>query len=425
MNFSKNATITRWILISASFIIVTAILWNTYDFSRKFKQEERKKMEIHSEALKSFSSSKEDENRMHLFKTIINKNESLATKDKLDLIKIANEVYSKNTYQGDFSLEILIVNGNKSVPLILTNKNDKIENTYNLDSIKEKDSIYKYRQLTLMKSQNKPLVINYSDGDKTVIKKVYYRDSDLLTKLKYYPLALLLILVLFASVIYLVLKSSKIAEQNKLWTGMAKETAHQIGTPLSSLLGWVEILRMDKVEESTVVEIEKDIHRLNTIADRFSKIGSIPKLKKINLIDETRKSFEYLKSRSSKQIDFNFKTDNDSVFINANTQLFSWVIENLIKNAIDAMQGKGKLDLEIKTNANFVKILITDSGKGIAKNQYKKVFETGFTTKKRGWGLGLSLAKRIIEDYHNGKIYVKNSTLGKGTSMEISLKKIV
>ena len=386
MNFSKNRKIIRFILISISFIIVSTILWNTFDFFQKFKEEERKKMEI---------------------------------------IVAAQKKISENPFNNEnvnFLLEI--VNSNKNIPMILEDSDGNLSSV-NLNALKDNDNTYLKAQLKIMKKNNKPIDASYNDGSNIVHKTVYYKDSDLLTKLKYYPLALLLILALFASVIYLAIRTSRVAEQNKLWAGMAKETAHQIGTPLSSLLGWIEILRMDKVEESTVIEIEKDITRLNTIADRFSKIGSIPILKKINIVDETKKSYIYLQSRSSKQIDFNFKTDNSTIFVNANTQLFSWVIENLIKNAIDAMKGKGKLEVEIKSNNKFIKILITDSGKGIPKSQFKKIFETGFTTKKRGWGLGLSLAKRIIENYHHGKIYVKNSIIGKGTCMVISLKKII
>jgi signal transduction histidine kinase len=223
----------------------------------------------------------------------------------------------------------------------------------------------------------------------------------------------------------LAFKSNKIAEQNKLWAGMAKETAHQIGTPLSSLLGWVELLRLENASEETVSEIEKDVSRLNTIADRFSKIGSIPKLTRHDIVNETRTAFDYIQSRSFKQIEFNFNTDNDKpIFVDMNLQLFSWVIENLVKNAIDAMQGKGELSIHVgRENSNAI-ITVTDSGKGIAKRLHKKIFDPGYTTKKRGWGLGLSLTKRIINDYHKGRIYVKKSEIGKGTTFLIQLKTI-
>ena len=386
MNFSKNRKTIRYILISLSLIIVISILWNTFDFFQKFKEEERNKMEIIVAALQENAKNPLNNERVELI--------------------------------------MKITDSNKSIPMILYNESEDYLISVNLNSLKINDSLYLKQQLELMKKNNKPIDASYNNGDYIVKQTVYYKDSDLLTKLKYYPLALLLILVLFASVIYLVIKSTRVAEQNKLWAGMAKETAHQIGTPLSSLLGWVEILRMENIDESTITEIEKDVKRLNTIADRFSKIGSIPTLKRINLVDETKKSYDYLKSRSSKQINFSFKTDTNEHFVEANTQLFSWVIENIIKNAIDAMQGKGNLDVTIESTSKHVKILINDTGKGIPKSEFKKVFETGFTTKKRGWGLGLSLAKRIIEDYHNGRIYVKKSTIGKGTTMVISITKI-
>ena len=268
-----------------------------------------------------------------------------------------------------------------------------------------------------MKSQNKPIMI-------TSKQFIYYRDSDLLNKLKYYPLALVLILLLFSSVIYLFFKSSKVAEQNRLWTGMAKETAHQIGTPLSSLLGWIELLREENIDESIVPEIEKDVNRLNVIAERFSKIGSIPVLKKHNVVSETKKAIAYLQSRSSKQVVFSFKSEKEKISADLNLQLFGWVIENLVKNAIDSMKGKGNIDIDISQNQKHTNIYISDTGKGIPKKLRQQIFSPGFTTKKRGWGLGLSLSKRIIEDYHNGKIVVEKSEMDNGTTFCVSLKKL-
>jgi len=217
--------------------------------------------------------------------------------------------------------------------------------------------------------------------------------------------------------------SNKIAEQNRLWTGMAKETAHQIGTPLSSLLGWIAILKAENISEKYVDEIENDVHRLNIIANRFSKIGSAPQLKKQDIVSITKKSFEYLKSRSSKQISFEFISEKSELLSNINIELFGWVIENLVRNAVDAMKGKGNVSLTISENNKSIEITITDTGKGIPKSQFKQIFKPGFTTKKRGWGLGLSLSKRIIEEYHNGKICVKKSEINKGTSIRISLQK--
>lgn len=382
MASQKNTQIIRWTVILSSFFIVALILWNTYDFFQKFKNEERSKMEILAKAYERFSSA------------------------------------NLNT---DISLEYKIIGNNHNIPMIITDEKDSITEWSNLDSLKVKKKNYLSNQLFIMRSQNNPIAISYKG--ESLKQFIYYRNSDLLTKLKYYPIALILILFLFASVIYLFFKSNKIAEQNKLWTGMAKETAHQIGTPLSSLLGWIEILRLENTDENTIKEIENDVARLNTIAERFSKIGSIPELKEQNVVEATSASFDYLKLRSSKQVVFKFESSKETIYAKINLQLFSWVIENLVKNAIDAMEGKGKLTLEICENEKNVTITIADTGKGIPKHLQYQIFTPGFTTKKRGWGLGLSLAKRIIEDYHNGKIAVLKSELGKGTSFAITLKK--
>lgn len=384
MASQKNSQIIRWAVIITSFIIVALILWNTYDFFQKFKNEERAKMEILAKAYERFSTADLDT---------------------------------------EISLESKIIGNNHNIPMIITNERDSITEWSNLDIEKTKKPTFLLKQLSIMKGQNNPILINYTADNEYIKLYIYYRDSDLLTKLKYYPVALILILILFASVIYLFFKSNKVAEQNKLWTGMAKETAHQIGTPLSSLLGWIEILRLENTDENTVKEIENDVIRLNTIAERFSKIGSIPKLKKLDIVYVTSNSFNYLKSRSSKQVEFTFEAPEKEILIQINQQLYSWVIENLVKNAIDAMEGKGKIDLAITESDKNVSITITDSGKGIPKGLQQKIFFPGYTTKKRGWGLGLSLAKRIIEDYHNGKIAVTKSELNKGSTFTITLKK--
>jgi signal transduction histidine kinase len=253
---------------------------------------------------------------------------------------------------------------------------------------------------------------------------MYYGDSELLNKLKYYPFALLLILLLFSAVILLYYKSTQIASQNKLWTGMAKETAHQIGTPLSSLIGWAELLKSEAVNPEYISEIKKDIQRLETITDRFSKIGSIPLLKTSDIVKATIESFNYLKSRNSKLISFKIIAPKSEILVPLNLELFNWSIENLVINGIDSMKGKGLITLSLTTTEETVLINVTDTGKGIKNNLFKKIFETGFTSKKRGWGLGLSLTKRIIEDYHNGKIRVLESETDVGTTMQISLKRL-
>ena len=288
----------------------------------------------------------------------------------------------------------------------------------NLNAIKALDSLYLKDQLAIMKDENSPIKISYLEDKQYVI---YYRDSDLLTRIQYYPIFLLLILVLFSWVLYLVLSSNKIAEQNKLWTGMAKETAHQIGTPLSSLLGWIELMKLDNSVPHIVPEIEKDVTRLSIIADRFSKIGSVPEKKMLDVLPILTATLAYFESRSSKNIHFNFHTEESIAMLNMSEQLFTWVLENLIKNAIDAMGGKGTLDVHLSKTIKNVIITVEDSGKGILKSNYKKIFTPGFTTKKRGWGLGLSLSKRIVEDYHSGKIFVKKSEILKGSTFEIRI----
>ncbi|CAM1346287.1 sensor histidine kinase [Tenacibaculum crassostreae] len=380
MAFFKNTYWIKRIAISISLLIVLFILWNTYVFFQKFKEDERAKMEIYATAIKEVASNP----------------------DLNDNFNLVNKVYE--------TIE--------NIPTILVDENGEIKQFHNLDSIKSKEPEYLKQQLAIMKNQNEPIFLEYLN----IKEYIYYRNSDLLYKLKYYPLALVLILGLFLTIIYMVYKSNKVAEQNKLWTGMAKETAHQIGTPLSSLLGWIAILRTENISSNYVDEIEKDVHRLNTIANRFSKIGSLPELHPHNIVSITKTAFDYLENRSSKQISFEFFAEKEEIICDLNTELYGWVIENLIKNAIDAMLGKGSVSLKITENHKDVRILVSDTGKGIPKAQFSQVFNPGFTTKKRGWGLGLSLSKRIVEDYHKGKIHVLKSELGKGTTFEILLK---
>lgn len=381
MQFSERRNATRWIIIIASFVIITLILWNTYNFFQIFKTDERVKMELWASAQKS----------------LINADETT-----------------------DIDLLLKIFQNNTTIPVIVTTENDSIDKIINIDEKAISNLQEKTAYLAKLKKENDPIIIEYVPGK---FQYLYYGNSSLLNKLKYYPIALVLIIVLFGAVVYNFYRSTKIATQNKLWAGMAKETAHQIGTPLSSLIGWVEIMKADDVDETTVSEIEKDIDRLQTITDRFSKIGSEPVLELKDVVEETRLSYEYLQSRFSKQVIFTFSGPNTPLFVKLNPALHSWTIENLVKNAIDAMRGRGKLDLKIREDKNLIKITISDSGKGIPKAQFKRIFEPGFTTKKRGWGLGLSLTRRIVEEYHKGKIKVLSSEIDKGTQIQISFKK--
>ena len=380
MQFSEKRNLTRWFIILASFFIVILILWNTYNFFQIFKNEERAKMEFWASALT----------------TIANANE--------------------NT---DIELPLQIITKNTTIPIFITDSKENIIDFNNIDEEISKDSIALKKYFNSVKNDNQPIKMERSNSK---YQLVYYGDSPLLNKLKYYPVALLLIIILFGAVVYNFYRATKMATQNKLWAGMAKETAHQIGTPLSSLIGWLEILKLDNVEESTIVEIEKDISRLQTITDRFSKIGSEPVLEKRDIIEDTKNTVDYLQTRVSQQVVFTFKAPEHPIYVDINPALHSWTIENLVKNAIDAMKGKGSLNIVISELEDIAKISITDTGKGIPKNQFNKVFEPGFTTKKRGWGLGLSLTKRIVQEYHKGKIKVTHSEIGKGTTMQISYK---
>jgi signal transduction histidine kinase len=308
-----------------------------------------------------------------------------------------------------------------STPVLVLDRSGQLSRSENIEARLLKDSSSVQALVQKFSTENQPIEVKVQDK---VIQTIYYGNSPILNKLKYYPLFLLLIIFLFAAVVFFFYKSTKNAEQNKLWTGMAKETAHQIGTPLSSLVGWAEILKAEKVNPDYIKEIEKDINRLKTITERFSKIGSVPVLEPIDVVALTEESYEYLKSRSSKLIEFHFESANKQLMAHLSPQLYSWTIENLVKNAIDAMKGKGTLVIDIKSDTNFAHINITDSGKGLPKSMFSKIFEPGFTTKTRGWGLGLSLSKRIIEDYHKGKIKVLRSELDKGTTFQISLNLI-
>jgi hypothetical protein len=379
-----NKNMIRWIIVVSSFIVISLILWNTYVFFQNFKAEERNKMQIWSVAQTEFTKS--------------------------------DDTNVDNTY---FDLNVQILNSNTTTPIIAVFKDGSIETHRNIDETKMKDPEYAQKLINKFKNENNPIEVLFK-GE--VNSTIYYGNSPLLNKLKYYPLALLLIIFLFGAVAFFFYRSTKIAEQNKLWTGMAKETAHQIGTPLSSLVGWTEILRSENVNPDYIIEIEKDINRLQTITERFSKIGSMPTLEKLDIVNETLESYDYLKARSSDLIDFEISAPDQSIYVNLNKQLYSWTVENLVKNAIDAMKGKGQISISIFQEGKDVKINITDSGKGIPKTKFSKIFDPGYTSKKRGWGLGLSLAKRIIEDYHQGKIKVLHSEVDKGTTMQISLK---
>ena len=384
MKLSSNRSIINWVVILVSFIIVSLILWNTYRFFQKFKDEERIKMENFSEAQR--------------------------------------ELVKTQDLDGNISeLPLTIIQSNTTTPMIIEDSKGVFQSN-NVEIRTENNQQYLKKLSEKFAKENTPIQVIYN-GE--VLSTFYYGNSDLLNKLKYYPLALVLIIVLFSGLIYFFYQSSRVASQNKLWTAMAKETAHQIGTPLSSLIGWSELLKTEKVNPTYIEEINNDIKRLETITERFSKIGSIPQLTPTDIVQATRNSILYLEARSSQMITFNSKLLEGAVLIDLNEALYSWTIENLIKNSIDAMKGKGDLNIVMEDKPEEVCILISDTGQGLSKKQFNTIFETGYTTKKRGWGLGLSLAKRIIEQYHDGKIKVLSSELGKGTTFQITLKKSI
>lgn len=378
--FIKKNKDNSWLLVA--FFIVALILWNTNILFQNLKKEERAKLELWSMAQREF---------------------------------VENNTVNNLTFQ---VLQQTWIN-----PMIHVNDQGKIIGHKNIDwDPALEDSLAIYKRLEKIKKENQPILIRYKDSLTSINQKLYYGDSVLLKKLQYYPLALLLIIFLFGAVLYFVFKTSRVSEQNRLWAAMAKETAHQIGTPLSSMIGWITILKEQQTNEP-LNEMEKDIERLQIITERFSKVGSLPELTQSDVVKEIQNTLLYLEKRSSKLIQFKYELPKKAIHIPLNAQLFSWTLENLINNSIDAMKGKGILSLNFFEGQKTIALDISDTGSGIKKENFKRIFNPGFSTKKRGWGLGLSLAKRIISDYHKGKIGIKSSVLGKGTTFQIVLKK--
>lgn len=323
----------------------------------------------------------------------------------------------------DVSFLFEVLRNNETIPVILVDMDDNIISYRNIDSVKMETEEYQRSKLIEFKNNDKEHFIIKTE-DNIELNKIYYSDSSLLKQLHYYPYFQLGIVFLFVLVSYFAFSVSRRAEQDQVWLGMSKETAHQLGTPISSLLAWLEILKESQNDQVLIEELEKDIHRLEKITERFSKIGSQPQLITRNLYEVLGNSIRYIKSRVPKSIEIitNFP-ENETIFIPINSELFEWVIENICKNAIDAIGEKGKVSITVGKQSNYIFIDISDSGKGIQKPHYKTVFNPGYTTKSRGWGLGLSLVKRIIEKYHKGKVFVKHSEPGIGTTFRILLRK--
>ena len=325
------------------------------------------------------------------------------------------------------ALTNIITSQNKEIPIIGTNEKDEPlgPNDYsNLDSTKVKaDSNYLRNKVKEFKSEHEPITIEISK-DPLYYNKYYYGDSALLQEVRYYPIIQLIIVALFIIIILIMVSIRNTSTQNQVWAGLAKETAHQLGTPLSSLQGWVEMLNDEPGNEKIAIEMAKDVDRLKLVSDRFGKIGSTPHLEEQNIIELVEHMVAYIKRRAPEKVHFSINSFNETeIPAMVNAPLFDWVIENLLKNALDAMEGKGSISITIKNETANILIDVTDSGKGISKKNIASVFKPGFTTKKRGWGLGLSLSKRIIEQYHKGELFVKHSEPGKGTTFRIVLKK--
>ncbi|MBP5360568.1 MAG: HAMP domain-containing histidine kinase [Bacteroidaceae bacterium] len=392
----------KYILIAAAIVIAAISLVYSHFLVKDLEDEAGNKMSIWAEAMQSLNNA--DENT-------------------------------------DLNLVLKVLNTNNTIPVIVLNDNGEVEMTRNIDchELSASDSISRIQdELEHMRSAGHSIKINYAptplsddslaqteqvDDMEQPYMEILYDNSLVLKRLAIYPYIQIAILALFAIIIIFVIVSSQRAEQNRVWVGLTKETAHQLGTPISSLMAWMEILRENYPEDPMLPEFEKDVDRLNLIAERFSKIGSLPEPQLESINEVIWHVVNYLKPRSSANVAINCHLPENDCHVMMNASLFEWVIENLCKNAIDAMGGKGKIDITVKQEPKRLAIEISDTGKGIAKSRFKSVFEPGYTTKRRGWGLGLSLAKRIVEKYHKGRIFVKSSEIGKGTTFRIELRK--
>ena len=379
MNVYFHSIVSKLLFLLA-IIIVGLTLWYTNTLANQFKIEEKKKVALWANATKELSD------------------------------------INNSNYDVGFIFEV--VNNNTTVPAIQINEQGDIIAHRNI--IKNDSDEDLINQLDYMKRNYPPIEIELIDGSKEYI---YYKDSKLLQQLKYFPFLMLFIMGLFMLIGYYALSNARIAQQNKVWTGMAKETAHQIGTPLSSLVGWLEHLKQKKVSKSVIQEIQKDLNRLTVIASRFSKIGSLPKLEELNIVNVLDDSIKYMKKRTSSNISIKLYSQNQLIQTRINQDLFEWVIENILKNSIDAISERGSIGIYLKEDAKNVLIDFIDNGKGIKKSFFNEVFKPGFTSKKRGWGLGLSLVKRIIEDYHKGQVRVLKSIPHTETIIRIKLNK--
>jgi len=386
LNMFSNFFNWRSVLAMVAIAIVTGTIFYSQYLAKKIAVDERKKVNVWVQSLKT-----------------------RATTTDESALALTNTITSENT----------------DIPIIEADENDNPSGAgLNLDTILIKeDTGYLRKKLKEFKNENEVINVEISK-DPLIVNKYYYGDSDLLKEVRYYPLIQLLIVSLFIIITLIAITTRNKSTQNQVWAGMAKETAHQLGTPISSLEGWVEMLKQTNTADKIVGEIGKDVERLKLVSDRFGKIGSTPQLEEENIITQVENMVTYIKRRAPSKVSFSIdKEQQEEVTALINAPLFDWVIENLLKNALDAMEGHGVINVHIKNEATQVVIDISDTGKGISKKNIANVFKPGFTTKKRGWGLGLSLSKRIIEQYHRGELFVKHSEPGKGTTFRILLKK--
>ena len=373
----------KLIFLLISVLLIGGVLYVSNDLVEDLSIEERKKMEIWAEATRELASDK--------------------TEMSMELI-------------------LKVIQSNTSIPAIIVDDTGEINQYLNLNLPETDTEKYLQEKLEQLKSKSNLIEINLGDEEKQYL---YYDDSILLKRLSLYPYVQLGVMVLFVLIVYLALISTKKAEQNKVWVGLSKETAHQLGTPISSLMAWMDLLESSGVDSSLLSDMNKDVNRLSVIAERFSKIGSKPEMELIYVNEVLENATEYMRRRVSDKVLITTHLPSDAEGAMVCLSLFEWVIENLCKNAVDAMNGEGRIDVYMTSEKQQIYIDIKDTGKGIARKNFKTVFNPGYTTKKRGWGLGLTLAKRIIEDYHAGRIYVKDSEVGKGTTFRIELKRVV
>ncbi len=340
-------------------------------------------------------------------------------REKIEIWAEATRVLTSEDPSLNMNLILKIIQGNTSIPVMLCNDQDSVMNYKNIELPEKGAEEYLRKKVEELKHKNQPIPIDMEDG---TFQYLYYDDSINLKRLLVYPYAQLSVMAVFILLAFIALASTKRAEQNKVWVGLSKETAHQLGTPISSLIAWLEYLKLKDIAPTLLTEMEKDVKRLEMIAERFSKIGSTPEPVPVDICQSINSAVEYMQTRISSKVKISIEAPGHPVVVLMNNSLFSWVVENLCKNAVDAMEGQGSITFHIEEKGKNVRIDVTDTGKGILKSRFKTVFNPGYTTKKRGWGLGLSLVKRIVESYHGGKIFVKSSEIGKGTTFRIELR---